>query len=67
MEEQLTYKQAITEIEELVDKIENEELDVDELSGMVKRVSQLLKFCKDKLYKTEQEVNDILENMDEGE
>lgn len=67
MEEKLTYKQAINEIEVIVDKIENEELDVDELSGMVKRVSVLLKFCKDKLYKTEKEVNDILENMEEKE
>ncbi len=67
MEESLTYKVAIAEIGELVDKIENEELDVDELSGMVKRVSQLLTFCKDKLYKTEQEVNDILANMEEEE
>jgi len=67
MEEKLTYKQAINEIEEIVDKIENEELDVDELSGIVKRVSVLLKFCKDKLYKTEKEVNDILATMEEDE
>lgn len=67
MEEKLTYKQAITEIEEIVDKIENEDIDVDELSGMVKHVSVLLKFCKDKLYKTEKEVNEILENMEDEE
>lgn len=65
METKLTYKEAITEIQEILSKIEDDELDVDELSLMVKRVSDLLKFCKDKLYKTEQEVNDILKSMDE--
>ena len=36
-------------------KIENKELDVDELAENVKKVSSLIKICKDKLYKTEEE------------
>jgi exodeoxyribonuclease VII small subunit len=59
----ITYKEAITEIEEILEKLENEELDVDELATKVKRVSQLLKFCKDKLTGTEKEIQGIIDEM----
>lgn len=60
-----TYKEAITEIEEILEKIENEELDVDELSEQVTRVSVLIAICKDKLHKTEAEVEKILHDMNQ--
>ena len=60
----VTYKDAISEIEEILQKIENNELDVDELSEKVKRVSVLIKTCKDKLQKTETEVEKILNDME---
>ena len=41
-ENKLTYKEAMAEIEDIVTKLENNQLDVDELSGKVKRVSGLL-------------------------
>ncbi len=59
------YVEAITEIEEILSKIEDNELDVDELSEKVKRVSSLLKVCKDKLHKTESEVENILKEIEE--
>ena len=65
--EKMTYKEAVSEIDEILGKIENEELDVDELSQRVKRISQLIKFCQDKLHKTETEVENILKSMDEEE
>ncbi|TKG96105.1 exodeoxyribonuclease VII small subunit [Puteibacter caeruleilacunae] len=65
-EKVISYKEAVVEVEEILAKIENEELDVDELSSKVKRVSQLLKICRDKLYKTEEEVQKILGDMDKS-
>jgi len=61
----ITYQEALDEIEEILSKIEKEELDIDELSEKVNRVSFLLKFCKDKLHKTNEEVEKILGEMDE--
>ena len=61
----ITYKEAIAEIEEILEKIENEELDVDELAEQVKRVSFLIGFCKDKLLKTEEEVKKVLDDMND--
>ncbi|HPB05569.1 MAG TPA: exodeoxyribonuclease VII small subunit [Prolixibacteraceae bacterium] len=59
-----TYREAINEIEEILDKIENDELDVDELVEKVKKVTELLRFCKDKLYATQDEVEKALKDID---
>ncbi len=61
----VSYNEAMAEIEEILDKIENEELDVDELAEKVKRVSVLLKICKDKLQKTNEQVEQILKEMED--
>ena len=61
----INYREAITEIEETIQAIENEELDVDQLSDKVKRVSELLKICKAKLHNTNKEVENILNEMEE--
>jgi len=61
----VSYNEAIAEIEEILEKIENEELDVDELAEKVKRVSVLLKICKEKLTKTNDQVEQILKDMED--
>lgn len=61
----ISYNEAIAEIEEILEKIENEELDVDELTEKVKRVSVLLKVCKDKLFSTSEQVEQILKEMED--
>jgi exodeoxyribonuclease VII small subunit len=60
----LTYNSAIAEIEEIMEKIESNELDIDILTENVKRVSQLLKFCKAKLYETEEEISKVMKDID---
>ena len=60
----ISYNDAVKEIEEILHQIENEELDIDILSEKVKRVSTLLKLCKKKLHQTENEVQKILEDID---
>ena len=62
--QQTTYKEAITEIEEILAQLENNELDVDELSEKVKRVSLLVTLCKDKWHHTEKEIDKILKDME---
>lgn len=60
----ISYKETVAEIEDILEKIENEELDVDDLTEKVKRVSLLIKLCKEKLHNTEQEVEKILKEME---
>ncbi|MCF6169633.1 MAG: exodeoxyribonuclease VII small subunit [Bacteroidales bacterium] len=66
MKNKITYTAAITELEEIVNEIENEDIGVDELSEKVKRASVLIKICKDKLHKTEEEVSAVLKDIEGG-
>lgn len=64
---EITYEKAIEELEEIVAKIESEEIPVDELAEKVKRAGELIKICKTKLYKTEEEVKNVLSEIAEKE
>ena len=55
-----SYKSAIDELEEILSQLEANELEVDELTVKAKRATELIKLCKEKLYKTTEEVNNIL-------
>lgn len=59
MEENLKYEEAMAQIEAIVHKMENNELDIDELAAQLKTAQRLIKFCKDKLIKTEEELSKI--------
>jgi len=61
--EKLTYTSAKKELEEIVLSIESGELDVDLLTDKVKRASELIAFCKEKLTKTEKELQKILDDI----
>lgn len=54
-----SYEKAILEIETIIDEIENETLNMDELSDKVKYVAQLIKSCKKKLVDTKAEVDQL--------
>lgn len=61
----LTYAEAMKELEGIVGQIENEDIPVDELLKKVNRSSELIRFCQDKLTQTEQEVSKVLDKMKE--
>lgn len=57
----IPYTEAIGEIEAILQRLRSEELSVDDLSKEVKRASELIALCKERLLKVEQEVKTILE------
>ncbi len=60
----LSYKEAINEIEDILQQIENEDPDVDQLSEKVKRLSTLVSWCREKLHNTEDEIEKILKEIE---
>ncbi|NJD56562.1 MAG: exodeoxyribonuclease VII small subunit [Nitrospirae bacterium] len=62
----LTYSQALNELEKIVTEIESEEVDVDVLAEKIKRASFLITFCKGKLRTAEDEVKKVLSEMEES-
>ena len=59
----LSYNDAIAEIDDILYRMENEDLDMDELSENVKRVTFLINFCREKILKTKEEVENVLKNF----
>ena len=56
------YEEAVSQLEEIVKKMESGELDIDMMSTELKNAQQLIKLCKDKLTKTEEKIKKILES-----
>ncbi|MBR6262614.1 MAG: exodeoxyribonuclease VII small subunit [Prevotella sp.] len=61
MEKEINYEKAVSELEEIVKKMENDELDIDSLTLQLKRAKELIQLCKNKLSKTDEEIKMILE------
>lgn len=59
-----TYNEAVAKLRKIVADIEKGELDVDLLSERVKEASRLIKLCKEKLFKVDEEVKKILEELE---
>jgi exodeoxyribonuclease VII small subunit len=57
---EIKYEAALAELQSIVSKMENDELDVDQMSVQLKRAQELIKFCKVKLTKTDEEIKKIL-------
>ncbi len=58
------YKDAVEEIESIVGEIENETIDLDLLTEKVKRAAYLIKYCKEKLKKTDDEIRKVLKEFE---
>ena len=63
----MTYQQAIEELEQIVKELENENVDMDKLSGKVKQASVLIRLCRKILTDTENDVHNILRELKESE
>ena len=57
---EIKYEAALAELQTIVNKMENDELDIDQMSDQLKRAQELIKLCKDKLTKTDEEIKKIL-------
>lgn len=64
MKKNIRYEEAVHRLEEIVEKMENDELDVDSLSDKLKEAQLLIKLCKDKLTKTDENIKKLL-NIEE--
>lgn len=56
MNENLKYEEAMAQLETIVHKMESNELNIDEIAAQLKTAQRLIKFCRDKLTKTESEL-----------
>ena len=59
MKEKQKYEAAFAQLQAIVRKMENDEYSIDEIAVELKEAQRLIKFCKDKLSKTEAEIRQL--------
>ncbi len=59
----LSFGEAVTEVEQILERLEDDEVDIDQLSAEVARAVALLQVCRDKLSRTEGEVRDLVAGL----
>lgn len=63
----LSYSEALAELESILRIMQGDNCDIDRLSALTKRASQLLTLCRSKLTITEKELRQILAELESGE
>ncbi len=61
----MTYAAAIAELEQIADRIQSPDCEVDHLCELTARSVELLRFCREKLNRTDKELARLLDSMDE--
>lgn len=59
--QQMKYEEAISRLEEIVKKMENDELDIDQMAQQLKEAQQLIKLCKDRLTKVDADIKAVMD------
>ena len=60
---EIKYEAAVHKLETIVDKMERGELDIDSMAAQLKEAQELVKLCKQKLKRTDNEIQKLLEKQ----
>ncbi|MDE6290803.1 MAG: exodeoxyribonuclease VII small subunit [Muribaculaceae bacterium] len=63
---EMKYSEAIAELESITARMQSPECDIDSLAALTSRALDLLKICKEKLFKTDEEVKKCLETLNDS-
>ena len=61
---ELSYGEAAARLEEILDRIEEGKVDIDELSGLVAEAAGLVALCRGKIHAAEVQVKTITEQLE---
>ena len=64
-EEQIGYAEAMRELEEILDALEDDDLDVDVLATKVERASALIQLCRNRIGNARIQVEKVVASLDE--
>jgi len=62
----MTYTEAVTELEQLVQKMQDPQCSIDNLTDYTKRSKQLLEICRSKLTVADEQLKQILDTLQQG-
>jgi len=61
MQEELTYEQAMAQLEALTQQMERGEIGIDEMARKLQEAQRLMQFCKERLYESEKNCKSLLQ------
>lgn len=65
-DDEIGYAEAMTELEDILDDLEDDDLDVDVLATKVERASTLIQLCRDRIGAARVQVERVVASLDEG-
>ena len=57
-----SYDAAMKELQQIAGQLQGDAISIDDLAEKVSRATELIKLCREKLRKTENEIKDLNEN-----
>lgn len=63
-EERLSYDKAFSELKEIMEALQDDEIAIESLAEKVKRATELIKLCSSKLRDTEAEISKVMKDLD---
>jgi exodeoxyribonuclease VII small subunit len=57
--EQLSYESAAAELQQIVRDLQSEAVGIDELAAKIARANELIRFCRERLRMTEEEIGKL--------
>lgn len=64
---ELKYAEALRELEEILEAIEDDRFDLDELGDRVGRAAELIRTCRERIDATELQIRSIIDELDEAD
>lgn len=58
------YAEMMEELERILEQLESDSIDVDELSARVKRASELIRVCRQRLVESQTEIEQVVADLD---
>ncbi len=60
---EISYNEAMSEVEKILKSLETDNPDIDTMSENVKKAVELLQICKKKLYQTDEEIKKVFDDL----
>lgn len=64
-EQELSYSTAVSELDQILAELEDDSLDVDILGDRVKRASELISFCRERITSAQTQVEQIVADLEQ--
>jgi len=57
----VNYEEALQELQQIIEKLQEDQVSIDELSQQSKRAAELIEQCRAKLRETEEDIGGLFE------